>query len=488
LKPLLSREHQARADCYSPVDDPRELATLLRDAVVTAADVNHLSGVAAFAGRQTRLPTDLPDRLVTLDHIGEALARAHRAQEGLLLLLVGMDRDFPDETRADEGTCEALVMEATDRLRAAVPEGSVVARVSNTAFAVILSGEGAGALARRCATRIVEAFARPFVASGAELSVHAAVGASAFPRDASRPDVLLERAEQALGAARRAGPNAFRSVQPRTRSGTDADSLIRADLHAAIDRDELVLHYQPKFDLANGCLSGAEALVRWRHPELGLVEPARFIPLAEANGLIAPIGEWVLQGACRQVRRWREQGIELKVGVNVSARQFREGDLANRILDIVRSCGVDPRSIEIELTESAVMDDAARVVAALEHLKAHGVSIAIDDFGTGYASLSYLMQLPVDVVKIDRSYVRDVSRRGDKGATVQAVIRFARALGIDVIAEGVESGAEAGSLRDWGCHHAQGFYFGRPVDAEEFAARIAARSRPRLRSIAAGPS
>jgi EAL domain-containing protein (putative c-di-GMP-specific phosphodiesterase class I)/GGDEF domain-containing protein len=429
--------------------------------------------------------TDLPDRLVTLDRIGEAVARAHRAGHDLVLLLVGMNDDGAVVAQDCPPDFAAVVGEAQDRLHGALPGEGTVARVSDTALAVMVSGEAAGAMTRRCATRILAELARPFGTGGAEIRVTAAVGASAFPRDATRPDVLLQRAEQALGAARRAGPNAFRSVQPRARGSSDADYLIRKRLDTAVARDELVLHYQPKYDLTDGRIVGAEALLRWRHPELGLVEPARFIPVAEASGLIVPIGEWVLHAACDQVRRWRGQGIEMPVGVNVSARQFREPDLAQRILDILQTHEVDPCGLEVELTESAVMDDAASVVTALERLKVQGVRIAIDDFGTGYANLSYLTHLPVDVVKIDRSYVRDVGRRGDNGATVQAIIRFARALGMEVIAEGVESGVEADCLREWGCHHAQGFFFGRPAGAKAFAARLGAASRVRARSVSA---
>ncbi len=482
MKPLLFGESPSKAGSDSKSLGLLDPAGLLAAGEVTVPDLHREWFGTAFPPGRIDASPDLPDRLVTLDWIGEALARAHRAGHELVLLLIGAEQEANDGMPDGKAAIDGVANEVLERVRTVLAGRGAVARVSANAFAVMISGEAATAWARRSAGGILDVLARPFSAGRTETRLSAAVGASSFPRDATRPDVLLARAGQALGAARRAGPNAFRTVQPRTRAGTDGDTLIRAQLDGAAARNELVLHYQPKFDLTSGCISGAEALVRWRHPELGLVEPARFIPLAEASGVIAPIGEWVLHVACEQVRRWRDQGLDLRVGVNVSARQFREGDLAQRILDILRAHKVDARGIEIELTESTVMDDASTVIAALQRLKAHGVRVAIDDFGTGYASLSYLMHLPVDVVKIDRSYVRNVGRRPEESATVKAIIRFARALGMGVIAEGVESGAEAQSLREWGCHHAQGFYFGRPVDAEEFEARFGVRARTRNRN------
>lgn len=418
------------------------------------------------------LPSDLPDRLVTLDRVGETLAGAHRAHHDVVLLLIGIDDFATGSGRLRRSDADALGLQLEDRLLGAAVGAGSVARVSAHSYAVMVAGIAASSAARRCANRVLNVLSRPFYLGNAAVHVNAAIGASTFPRDATRPDELLRRAEQALSAARRAGPNAFRSVQTRTRSGTDAQTLLRAGLRAAVARNELELHYQAKFDLADGRITGAEALLRWRHPELGLVEPARFIPLAEADGCIVPIGEWVLRAACEQVRRWRDRGLEMQVGVNVSARQFREPDLAQRILDILHAHRVEPSWIELELTESAVMDDADGVAAALERLKASGVRLAIDDFGTGYASLSYLTRLPVHVVKIDQSFVRGLANRSDNGAIVLAIVRLARNLGMDVIAEGVETGRDLAALRAWGCDRAQGYFFGKPVGAEEFATRF----------------
>ncbi len=411
----------------------------------------------------------MPDRLLTLDRIGDALAGAHRSARGLVLLLVGVDVAAAATPSHD---LHALALEATDRLHGVASGEAIVARVSDNTFALMMAaGARSSALGSRMASRVLEALARPYTVSGRALRVNASVGSSTFPRDATRPDALLESAERALDAARRAGPNSYRCVPVQAGSPVEADMLIRTQLDGAAARDELELHYQPKFDLSTGAVTGVEALVRWRHPQLGLVAPSRFIPLAESNGVIAPIGEWVLAEACRQVRRWQDEGIQVPVGVNVSARQFRETDLAGDILATLGEHRVDPHWIEIELTESAVMDDTERVVAALDRLKAHGVRIAVDDFGTGYASLSYLTRLPVDVVKIDQSFVQDIARRADNGAIVLAIVRLARNLGIEVIAEGVETGRDVVALRARGCNHAQGYFLGKPTSAAEFAAR-----------------
>ncbi|MCW5626936.1 MAG: EAL domain-containing protein [Burkholderiales bacterium] len=248
---------------------------------------------------------------------------------------------------------------------------------------------------------------------------------------------------------------------------------MESTLRQAAERGELILQYQPKYDLGTRQLVGVEALVRWNHPTLGLVPPARFIPLAEETGLIGMVGEWVFRAACAQARRWREAGCRMQVSINVSARQFREPDLANRMLAIMAEIGVDAAGIELELTESVFMEDATRAVSTLERLKAAGVRIAIDDFGTGYSSLSYLQRLPLDVLKIDQSFIQNLSEGPDNAAIVKAVIHMARSLGIEVVAEGVETERHANYLGAWGCTYGQGFFFGRPMAAEDVIARSA---------------
>lgn len=470
MKPLLLHAGPPEAD--QGFLSPGKVAGAVPEGIDTVPDFRGETYSEATQLRRRSLPADLPDRLVTLDRVGEALTTAHRARHDLVLLLVGIDDHASGAGRLRRSDADALGLQLEDRLLGAAIGAGSVARVSTNSYAVMVSGAAASSAARRCANRLLNVLSRPFYLGNAAVRVNAAIGASTFPRDATRPDELLRRAEQALTAARRAGPNAFRSVQTRSRNGTDAQTLLRAGLRGAVSRNELELHYQAKFDLADGRVTGAEALLRWRHPDLGLVEPARFIPLAEADGHIVPIGEWVLRAACEQVRRWRDRGIEMQVGVNVSARQFREANLAQRILDILQAHRVDPSWIELELTESAVMDDADGVVAALERLKASGVRLAIDDFGTGYASLSYLTRLPVHVVKIDQSFVRGLANRSDNGAIVLAIVRLARNLGMDVIAEGVETGRDLAALRAWGCDRAQGYFFGKPLRADEFTARF----------------
>jgi EAL domain-containing protein (putative c-di-GMP-specific phosphodiesterase class I) len=251
---------------------------------------------------------------------------------------------------------------------------------------------------------------------------------------------------------------------------------LESGLRRAIDRGELRLFYQPKIDLNTKQVIGAESLVRWQHPTLGLIAPAKFIPVAEESDLIHQVGEWVLRTACEQLRVWQQEGVALQVGVNVSARQFHKGNLADLVVAAMADSRVDPRLIEIELTESAIMRDAHASISILERLKSRGVSISIDDFGTGYSSLSYLKRLPLDILKIDQSFVRDITTDSNDAAIVRAIIGLARSLGIKVLAEGVEDDTQLSFLNAYGCNFGQGFLFGRPLLPEIFAELVRKQS------------
>ena len=333
---------------------------------------------------------------------------------------------------------------------------------------VLLPAVEAPGLAGKVAERILADLRRPFGASDSELHVSVSIGMSLYPQDATGAEDLLKYADAALHAAKTDGSGDYRYFRPRIDRELRERMALEGGLRRAAERGELVLHYQPKVDLATHRVRGAEALVRWRHPELGLVQPSRFIPLAEETGLIMSLGEWVLRAACTQLRGWRDAGLELNVSVNVSARQFQQANLVERIVEVLDETGVDPGWFEIELTESSVMEDAERAIASLRKLKEHGVRVAIDDFGTGYSSLSYLKRLPLDVLKIDQSFVQGVTGDHDSAAIVKAIIGLARSLGIEVIAEGVELQGDVDFLSAWGCNQAQGFYFGRPVPSDDF--------------------
>ena len=414
--------------------------------------------------------TGLPNRALMLDRITQATARAHRDRRHVAVMAIDIDRFRMINEALGHGVGDTLLRQVAERLRQATRDIDTVARVSGDLFLflVLLPDVDAPGLAGRVAERILTDLRRPFGASDRELHVSVSIGMSLYPQDASRAEGLLEYADAALHAAKIDGRSDYRYFRPRIDREIRERMSLEGGLRRAAERGELVLHYQPKVDLATRRIRGAEALLRWRHPELGLVQPSRFIPLAEETGLIMSLGEWVLRAACGQLRRWRDAGLDLNISVNVSARQFQQADLVERIVEVMDETGVEPAWLEIELTESSVMEDAERAIASLRKLKQHGVRVAIADFGTGYSSLSYLKRLPLDVLKIDQSFVHGVTADHDSAAIVKAIIGLARSLGIEVIAEGVELQGDVDFLSAWGCHQAQGFFFGRPVPPDEF--------------------
>jgi len=310
--------------------------------------------------------------------------------------------------------------------------------------------------------------AQPFKESEQELYVSASIGISLFPRDGAAPEELVKHADTAMYSAKDSGRNSYCYFTQGLNLEVREKVMMESGLRRAIARGELRLFYQPKIDLSSGRVIGAESLVRWQHPTLGLVSPAKFIPIAEESGLIVPLGEWVLHAACEQLRRWQLEGHELQVAINVSARQFRQRNLAELVLRAMADSHIDPRFVEIEVTESAIMNDAQSSIATLEAMKAHGISISIDDFGTGYSSLSYLKRLPLDILKIDQSFVRDITTDHNDAAIVRAIIGLARSLGKKVIAEGVEDDNQLSFLNAYGCNYGQGYLFGKPLDPAMF--------------------
>ncbi|MGH8761488.1 MAG: putative bifunctional diguanylate cyclase/phosphodiesterase, partial [Burkholderiales bacterium] len=304
---------------------------------------------------------------------------------------------------------------------------------------------------------------RPFPSDGQELFVSASIGLSLYPDDAGTVDEIIKHADAAMYSAKHLGRNNFQFFTKNLNQEVHERMLIEGGLRTAIQRDELSLLYQPKIDLATRQIYGAEALLRWAHPKLGMISPARFVPIAEEAGLVGQIGAWVLRTACRQIREWQDTGFAVQVAVNVSARQFQQYDLAELVMGIMNDTGALPENLELELTESAVMNDAETSIVTLERLAALGAQIAIDDFGTGYSSLSYLKRLPLDVLKIDQSFVRDISSDQNDAAIVRAIITLAHSLGIKVIAEGVENEAQLAFLNANGCQYAQGYLFGKPL-------------------------
>jgi EAL domain-containing protein (putative c-di-GMP-specific phosphodiesterase class I) len=335
--------------------------------------------------------------------------------------------------------------------------------------------------------RITAEISQPMMIDGKELYVTCSAGISLYPQDGDDVDTLLKNADAAMYRAKDAGRNNFHFFTSEMNERINERLSLENALRRALERNEFLLHFQQKVDLRTGALTGAEALVRWQHPELGLLRPERFIPLAEETGLIVKIGEWVMHETCRQTRAWLDQGFQPGlVSVNLSARQFRQDGLVRTFSRILEETGIDPRHLEIELTESMVMHNVTTAIATLHGLKSLGLVLSVDDFGTGYSSLAYLKDLPIDTLKIDRSFVRaigtgDLLAPGEEGVIAQAIISLGHALHLKVIAEGVETERQVSFLRRHGCDEVQGFFYGEPQPPEAYAQLLASAARKQTR-------
>jgi predicted signal transduction protein with EAL and GGDEF domain len=355
------------------------------------------------------------------------------------------------------------------RLTECVRPGDTVARPGGDEFIIVLADVAHVDDVSRVAQKIIDAFSLPFEIGGRELFVTCSVGVTLYPFDDREIETLYRNADTAMYHAKDEGGNNFQFYSAEMNAQSSRRLALENALRRALEREELRVFFQPQVDLNNGRIVGAEALVRWQHPELGLVSPADFIPLAEETGLIVPIGEWVLRQACAQARAWQDAGLPpVRVSVNFSARQFRQHGLYDTITAALRQAGLAPEWLEIELTESLVMQDVNRTIDVLRGLKKMGVTVAVDDFGTGYSSLSYLRRLPIDVIKIDRAFIEHISDNPDDAAIARSIVALARSLQLKTVAEGVETGDQADFLRRHGCDTMQGFYFSRPLPADKF--------------------
>jgi EAL domain-containing protein (putative c-di-GMP-specific phosphodiesterase class I) len=345
-----------------------------------------------------------------------------------------------------------------------------VSRQGGDEFVVLLLDLEQAEDAAVTARRMLEAVAQPHSIDHHDLHVTASIGVSIYPDDGLDADTLIKNADTAMYQAKENGRRSFQFFKPAMNVRAVERQFIEEGLQRALERREFVLHYQPKVNLTTGAITGAEALLRWTHPTRGPVSPVDFIPVAEDCGLILPIGAWVVREACAQARAWMDAGLPVtSMAVNVSAMEFRNKNFLNGLFAILAETGLDPRSLELELTESVLMKHAASAATILQTLRKRGIQAAVDDFGTGYSSLSYLQKFPVDAVKIDQSFVRQISTTGDDTTIVKAVIGMARNLKLRVIAEGVETLEELAFLRAYRCDEAQGYYFSRPVLPQQFA-------------------
>jgi EAL domain-containing protein (putative c-di-GMP-specific phosphodiesterase class I) len=327
------------------------------------------------------------------------------------------------------------------------------------------------------ARKIIAALARPHQLTGHEIHLTVSIGISVYPDDGEDAETLLKSADMALFHAKDQGRDCYQFYEPELNARSVERHTIEAGLHRALEQCEFELHYQPKMNLRTGDVVGAEALIRWRHPDRGLIEPAEFVPIAEASGLIRPIGHWVVHEACRQAQAWQDAGLQpIPVSVNISAVEFRSKSFLNSIADILKSTSLDPRYLEIELTESSLMAQGDDTSSVLHALKALGVQLAIDDFGTGWSSLSYLRHFPIDALKVDKSFVQEINAGSNAARIVSAVISMGKGLKHRVIAEGVETRDQLAFLRAENCDEGQGYFFSRPMVAQQFARGLEAHT------------
>ena len=431
--------------------------------------------------------TSLPNRNLLTDRIRRALLISRRSQQEVAVFVLDLDNfKLINDTLGHDGGDQLLKMVA-ERLNACVRGGDTVARQGGDEFIVIIADQGLFDLAPIIAGKILEAVAAPLRVNGHELVVTASIGISISPKDGEDVQTLVKNAEVAMYRAKEQGQNTFQFYTGEMNARSLARMTTEKHLRRALERDELTVFYQPKVNIASGLITGMEALVRWQSPDLGMIGPDTFIPLAEETGLIVAIGAWVLKTACAQNKAWQDAGLPfLSVAVNLSPRQFRQQNIAALIQECLQETGLDPHYLELEITESMVMQDVDRVTTVLAELKRLGVTLAMDDFGTGYSSLGYLKRFPFDKLKIDQSFIRDITSEPNNAAIAKAVIAMARSLRMKVIAEGVETQGQLNYLTRHGCDEIQGYLFSRPVPADAFERLLTERCRLQPTAAAEG--
>jgi diguanylate cyclase (GGDEF)-like protein/PAS domain S-box-containing protein len=408
--------------------------------------------------------TELPNRELFGDRLEQAVATVSRRGEMAAVLCIDLDRFKDVNDTLGHGAGDLLIQSCAERLQACVRETDTVARIGGDEFAIVQIGLEQPNGAQRLCRRVIETLATPFDLDGHEVLVTASVGVALIPLDGSIPGRLLQNADIALYRAKDEGRNTFRFFEAGMDARLQARKALERDLRQALGRNELELYYQPKIELAHNRLSGVEALIRWHHPERGLVPPGEFIGVAEETGLILALGEWVLRRACAQATEW--PGLEMSV--NISPVQFRQPDLVNVISRALADSGLEPQRLEVEITEGVLLQHTEAAMTTLSQLKDLGVRIAMDDFGTGYSSLGYLQKFPFNKIKIDKSFVSALETRADADAIVRAVVGLGHSLGMVTCAEGVETAEQLTFLESEGCDEVQGYYFGRPMTASDF--------------------
>jgi len=411
--------------------------------------------------------TGLPNRELLMERLNQALVRSLRERQRLSVAFIDLDRfkGINDALGHDIG--DNLLQQVGDRIRRCLRTTDTVARVGGDEFLVLMENLTS---ARDCATKaqqLLDEIARPIALPGYKVEIGASMGMAFYPEDSDQPLELMKRADMAMYAAKEAGGHTYRFFRQEMLERTTRRLTLEMDLRRAIANNELELHYQPKIDLIGGGITGVEALLRWRHPRQGMQAPAEFIPLAEENALICDIGAWVIDEACRQSAQWRSRGVDLRIAVNVSTRQLESGNLLQQLCALAHRHGISAACLELEITESTLMEDPERVAGLLQQFREAGMRIAVDDFGTGYSSLAYLRRLPIDILKIDRSFVLDALADEEDAQIIKTILALGQSLKLAVVAEGVENESQASLLQSLGCDQAQGYLYARPMPAND---------------------
>ena len=441
----------------------KALARLKEENLRVIQSQGHIEFLANYDGL-----TGLPNRTLGRDHLHQAVAQAQRTGNGAALLHLDMDNFKTINDSLGHLAGDQMLVEASARIQRALNPGDVLCRQGGDEFLVILGGLGSGDDAASRALRILAAMAEPFRARGLDLAATASLGIALYPEDGRDFETLLQKSDTAMYQAKAAGRNTFRFFDPAMNTTMLEHLHLASALRTALENRELFLHYQPQIDLASGRIAGAEALLRWRHPGLGLIPPSTFIGVAEQSGQIGEIGKWALEEACRQARRWRDQGLDLVMSVNLSPVQFKRDDLESSLFNALEEAGLPASCIELELTESMLIEDTPALTLKLRKLRTMGLSFAIDDFGTGYSNLSYLQRFEVERLKIDQSFVRRLGHGSQDEAIVLAIIQMARSLNLSTVAEGIEDASTLERLKALGCTTGQGFLWSKAIPAEAF--------------------
>ena len=414
--------------------------------------------------------TNLPNRMLLHDRISQSISLARRQHRPLAVLFLDLDRFKYINDSLGHAVGDQLLQSVAKRLLAGVRNSDTVSRQGGDEFVILLSEISHPEDAATSARKILLSLNAPHSIEGHDLDIAGSIGISIYPGDGEDAETLIKNADTAMYHAKESGRNNFQFFKPEMNLQAVERQSLEGCLRHAVERGEFLLHYQPKINLFTGQITGAEALIRWQHPDRGLISPAQFVPIAEDCGLILPIGRWVLREACKQAREWQETGLPFKrVSVNVSATEFRAKTFLEGVSTTLRETALQARHLDLELTEGVLMQNAKSTASVLQELKRMGVHLAVDDFGTGYSSLSYLRQFPIDVLKIDQSFVRQISDDPNDSAIVRAIIDMGKNLKQRVIAEGIETQAQLALLQSWHCAEGQGYLFSHPVPAAQFA-------------------